>query len=127
MTKRERLWKKVKTTIVNTKWTDSSLSSFAETALNCDECPAFANCDHTKGCCETIHEWLMAHGDEEAENRRMTNKEWLNTLSDEEFVEVLPLSCSGCPAKQICDETVMPCDAVIRTWLNQQHKEDESC
>lgn len=58
MTKREQLWIKVKTTIVNTKWTDSSLSSFAGTALNCDECPALANCDHTKGCCETIHEWL---------------------------------------------------------------------
>ena len=106
MTKRERLWKKVKTAIVNTKWTDSSLASFAATALNCDECPAFANCDHTKGCCETIHEWL-------------------NTLSDEEFVEALPLSCSGCPARQMCDETVMPCDAVVRTWLNQRHKEEE--
>ena len=54
----------------------------------------------------------------------MTNREWLNTLSNEEFVEVLPLSCSGCPARQICDETVMPCDAVIRTWLNQQRKEE---
>lgn len=45
MTKRERLWEKVKTTIVNTKWTDVSLAAFAETALNCDECPAFAACD----------------------------------------------------------------------------------
>ena len=59
-------------------------------------------------------------------DRKMTNREWLNTLSNEEFVEVLPLSCSGCPARRICDETVMPCDAVIRTWLNQQHKEDNN-
>lgn len=67
MTKRERLWEKVKTEIVNTKWTDSSLASFAETALNCDECPAFAACDYSTSCCVTLFGWLRVHGDEEVE------------------------------------------------------------
>ena len=72
MTKREQLWEKVKTTIVNTKWTDSSLVAFARTALNCDECPVFAACDHTSGCCETLFDWLRAHGNEESENDKQT-------------------------------------------------------
>lgn len=67
MTKREQLWEKVKTAIVNTKWTDSGLASFAKTALNCDECPAFAVCDPTMDCCETLFGWLRAHGNEEIE------------------------------------------------------------
>lgn len=66
MTKRERLWEKVKTTIFNTKWTDSSLVSFASTALNCDECPVFMTCGYTS-CSETMFDWLTAHGDEEVE------------------------------------------------------------
>lgn len=68
MTKRERLWEKIKTAIVNVKWTDSSLAAFAEETLNCDECPVFATCDHTRGCCETMFDWLRAHGDEEKED-----------------------------------------------------------
>lgn len=67
MTKRERLWEKVKTAIVNTKWTNRSLASFAATALNCDECPVFATCDHARRCCETMFDWLQAHGHEEVE------------------------------------------------------------
>lgn len=67
MTKRERLWKKVKTTIVNTKWTDMEFAAFAETALYCDECPAFANCDPSTSCSITVFAWLRAHGDEEVE------------------------------------------------------------
>lgn len=67
MTEREQLLKKVKTTIVNTKWTDSSLVSFAKTALNCDECPVFMTCDYARNCSETMFDWLKAHGEEEVE------------------------------------------------------------
>lgn len=68
MTKRELLWKKVKTIINKTKWTDSSLSALAKTALDCDECPANSQeCPFVKSCSETIFDWLYEHGDEEVE------------------------------------------------------------
>lgn len=68
MTKREQLWKKVKTIINQTQWTDSSLSVFTRIALDCDECPANSReCPFSKRCSETIFDWLYEHGDEEVE------------------------------------------------------------
>lgn len=123
MTKREQLWEKVKTTIVNTKWTDSSLVSFARTALNCDECPVFATCDHTSGCCETLFDWLRAHGDEKV---KMTNREWLQTLTDEEFARMMWYSCDCCVGQgdlKKCHKQPSCRDGRLK-WLKQKHTEN---
>lgn len=56
----------------------------------------------------------------------MTNREWLNTLSDEEFVkEALPFSCQNCPVTDICYKTTTPatCIDILTAWLRSEHKE----
>lgn len=62
----------------------------------------------------------------------MTNRQWLESLSDEEFIKEYPVSCAGypvscacCPARKICDKTTIPCNEVLKIWLRQEHKEDD--
>lgn len=76
MTNREQFVENLKKIIAETKWTDSSLSSLAVTALSCDECPLFGGDCYVRGnCAEKLLEWLQKHGDEE-----MGDKEYENNL-----------------------------------------------
>lgn len=57
---------------------------------------------------------------------KMTNREWLQTLTDEEFVKVMCGSCSNCVANgniKEC-ESISCRDGRIK-WLQEEHKEDE--
>ena len=56
----------------------------------------------------------------------MTNREWLSTLTDEEFIDEYHVSCGGCPARDICDNNLLPCEAVLKTWLRREHEEDNN-
>ena len=56
----------------------------------------------------------------------MTNREWLQTLTDEEFVKVMCGSCSNC----VANGNIKECEAISCRdgrieWLKQEHKEDE--
>ena len=54
----------------------------------------------------------------------MTNREWLNSLSNEDFIDEYRVSCSSCPAREICDNNLLPCDEVLMSWLRSKHKEE---
>lgn len=54
----------------------------------------------------------------------MTNREWLESLSDEDFIDEYPVSCVCCPARDICDDNMLPCSAVLKAWLRREHKEE---
>ncbi len=59
----------------------------------------------------------------------MTNREWLQTLTDEEFVQIMCYSCDCCVGHssicQIkCGKT--SCRNGRIEWLQQEHKENDS-
>ena len=57
---------------------------------------------------------------------KMTNREWLATLTDEEFVRIMCYSCECCTGHtdlEKCDK--MLCRDGRIEWLKQEHKEDE--
>ena len=52
----------------------------------------------------------------------MTNREWLNTLDDEELLITIAAPCRICSRNDLDCE--MDCDEAILEWLKQEHKED---
>lgn len=55
----------------------------------------------------------------------MTNREWLESLSDEELAETL-YSCTVCARKNTrfcCDNIEKTCSKGVQEWLKQEHKE----
>lgn len=58
-------------------------------------------------------------------DRKMTNREWLQTLTDEEFVKVMYGSCRNC----VANGNIKECESISCRdgrieWLKQEHKED---
>lgn len=52
---------------------------------------------------------------------KMTNREWLESLSDEELADVISDTCGGyCIRKHGCD---INCREGVTTWLQAEHKE----
>nr|DAH66841.1 MAG TPA: hypothetical protein [Caudoviricetes sp.] len=63
----------------------------------------------------------------------MTNREWLQTLTDEEFAENMRCSCFHCifyvneEGKGVCTATMGAfCGEGISLWLQKEHKEKDS-
>lgn len=58
----------------------------------------------------------------------MTNREWLQTLTDEEFTKIILYSCECCIGrgnKKKC--LAQPsCREGMLKWLKQEHKEDDN-
>lgn len=55
----------------------------------------------------------------------MTNREWLENLSDEELAETLDF-CTVCARKNTrfcCDNIEKTCSKGVQEWLQQEHKE----
>nr|DAW66832.1 MAG TPA: Transcription factor WhiB [Caudoviricetes sp.] len=50
----------------------------------------------------------------------MTNREWLNTLSDEELIKYINLDCRECPVQKECWKS--DCDYATILWLQAEHK-----
>lgn len=53
----------------------------------------------------------------------MTNREWLESLSDEELAETLD-SCTVCARKNTrfcCDNIEKTCSKGVQEWLQQEH------
>lgn len=56
----------------------------------------------------------------------MTNREWLETLTDEEFVRLMCYSCESCTGHTDPEKcNTMLCRDGHIEWLKQEHKEDE--
>ena len=58
----------------------------------------------------------------------MTNREWLNTLSDEEFVEIMIYSCRSCVGDgslEKCHRQPSCKDGKLK-WLHEKHKENNN-
>lgn len=58
----------------------------------------------------------------------MTNREWLESLSDEEFVKEISKSrCERCflTTKQCLKETAISCNRARVMWLSAEHKDKE--
>lgn len=55
----------------------------------------------------------------------MTNREWLKTLTDEEFVRLMCYSCKSCTRRTDFEKcnTMFCIDGHIE-WLKQEHKEN---
>lgn len=54
----------------------------------------------------------------------MTNRQWLETLTDDKLLNNIYIYCvvmhdAGCPE-------VLPCRECQREWLNAEHKEDNN-
>lgn len=56
----------------------------------------------------------------------MTNREWLQTLNDEEFTQIMWYSCECCVAYGNREKCLndMDCRDGRLKWLKQEHKED---
>lgn len=55
----------------------------------------------------------------------MTNREWLQTLTDEEFVQIMCYSCDCCTGHTDLEKcNKMLCRDGRIEWLKQEHKED---
>ena len=57
----------------------------------------------------------------------MTNREWLETLPDEEFVKVMCGSCRNC----VANDNIKECEAISCRdgrikWLQEEHKESDN-
>lgn len=48
----------------------------------------------------------------------MTNRQWLNTLSDEELIKYINIGCQECPVRKECYD----CDYATKLWLQAEHK-----
>lgn len=59
----------------------------------------------------------------------MTNREWLETLSDEEFTRVMWYSCECCAGYGSLKECFKQpsCREGRLKWLKQEHKGDKLC
>ena len=66
----------------------------------------------------------------------MTNREWLNSLSDNKLAKKLYewTDCYGCPAYHLCRDkgylyirevSEEKCTAIIRKWLRAQYNKEE--
>ena len=58
---------------------------------------------------------------------KMTNREWLQTLTDEEFVRIMCSSCESC----IGHTSIEKCNSMLCRdgrieWLKQEHKENSN-
>lgn len=75
---------------------------------------------------KNMHEQLVSQNPHKTVSN-MTNREWLMSLSDEEFGQVLLdvySSCLDCYATDICEadgETL--CKVFMAKWLKAEHKE----
>lgn len=58
----------------------------------------------------------------------MTNREWLESLSDEEFVRIVCYSCKCCVGQSDFEECLKQssCYEGRAEWLKKEHKEDEA-
>lgn len=58
-------------------------------------------------------------------DRKMTNREWVQTLTDEEFVRIMCSSCESCTGHTSIEKcTSMLCRDGHIEWLKQEHKEN---
>lgn len=58
-------------------------------------------------------------------DRKMTNREWLQTLTDEEFVQLMCYSCECCTGHTDLEKcNKMLCRDGRIEWLKQEHKEN---
>lgn len=60
----------------------------------------------------------------------MTNREWLQTLTDEELIKLLysnddGINCDVCSRRSSKLECTPYCRDGMKEWLNQQHEENE--
>lgn len=55
----------------------------------------------------------------------MTNREWLESLSDEELAQIMEASimCIGCPLKLKCDYPNTSCAKLYLEWLKAERSE----
>lgn len=58
----------------------------------------------------------------------MTNREWLNTLTDEEFVRMMWCSCECCVAQGNMKECrkQASCNEGRLRWLKKEHEESDN-
>lgn len=57
----------------------------------------------------------------------MTNREWLQTLTDEEFVRLMCYSCESCTGHTDFEKcNTMLCTDRHIEWLKQEHKENNN-
>lgn len=58
-------------------------------------------------------------------DRKMTNREWLQTLTDEEFVQIMCYSCECCTGHTSIKKcNTMLCRDGRIEWLKQEYKEN---
>lgn len=58
---------------------------------------------------------------------KMTNREWLQTLTDEEFVRIMCSSCESCTGHTDLEKcNKMLCRDGRIEWLKQEHKENNN-
>ena len=56
----------------------------------------------------------------------MTNREWLATLTDEEFVRIMCSSCESCTGHTDLEKcNTMLCRDGRIEWLKQEHKDGD--
>lgn len=132
MTKREQLIEKAKSAINNMDMSDTILAHiFSDVmfsdVISCKCCPMFGKCG--TGCFDVLYQWLKDHGDEEV----MTNREWLETLTDEELAKWhQTVGCGSCAhnsEKVFCENLSIPyyfdpncCIDGTAKWLQMEHK-----
>lgn len=80
----------------------------------CDYANSGGDCNVS--ACQTIIEGV----------RKMTNREWLQTLTNEEFVRIMCYSCECCTGHTDLEKcNKMLCRDGRIEWLKQEHKELE--
>ena len=52
----------------------------------------------------------------------MTNREWINSLDDKEFVEIVNEKCFCCVG---CNKCSRSCLTGMEMWLKKRHKKEE--
>ena len=52
----------------------------------------------------------------------MTNREWVNTLSDEEFAKIFEVDEPYCTNCTVSGEDHQPCDKCLVEWLKRKHE-----
>ena len=59
-------------------------------------------------------------------DRKMTNREWLQTLTDEEFVRLMCYSCESCTGHtDLVKCNNMLCRDGHIEWLKQEHEQED--